>query len=44
MYNISESLWAEISYNYDELESDVRVYGDRSFDRNYVSFGIGARY
>ena len=43
-YNISESLWAELSYNYDELQSDVRVYGDRSFDRNYVSFGIGARY
>jgi hypothetical protein len=43
-YNISESLWAEISYNYDELESDVSAFGDRSFDRNYVSFGIGARY
>ena len=43
-YNISESMWAELSYNFDELQSDVRVYGDRSFDRNYVSIGIGARY
>ena len=43
-YNISESMWSELSYNFDELQSDVRVYGDRSFDGNYVSIGIGARY
>ena len=40
-YNITESFWAEISYNYDELDSDIPR---RSFERNYVSFGIGARY
>ena len=40
-YNITESIWAEIAYNYDELDSDIPR---RSFERNYLSFGIGARY
>ena len=40
-YNITESIWAELSYNYDELDSDI---ARRSFERNYVSFGISAKY
>ena len=31
-YAIADNIWAEVSYNYDELDSDVP---HRSFDRNY---------
>ena len=40
-YAIADNIWAEVSYNYDELDSDVPY---RSFERNYLSVGIGTTY
>jgi opacity protein-like surface antigen len=40
-YAISSNVWAELAYNYDELDSDIP---NRSFERNYVSIGIGTSY
>ena len=40
-YAISDNVWAELAYNYDELDSDVPY---RSFERNYLSVGIGTTY
>ena len=40
-YAIADNIWAEVSYNYDELDSDVP---HRSFERNYLSVGIGTTY
>ncbi|MDP6915869.1 MAG: outer membrane beta-barrel protein, partial [Verrucomicrobiota bacterium] len=40
-YAISSNVWAELAYNYDELDSDIP---NRSFERNYVSVGIGTSY
>jgi hypothetical protein len=37
-----------VAYNYDELDSEVRNPDtggdDRSFERNYVSIGIGTSF
>ena len=40
-YAIADNIWAEVAYNYDELDSDVP---HRSFERNYMSIGIGTSY
>ena len=40
-YSVADNIWAEVSYNYDELDSDVPY---RSFERNYLSVGIGTTY
>ena len=40
-YAIADNTWAEVAYNYDELDS---VDSNRSFERNYVSIGIGTSY
>ena len=40
-YAIADNIWAELAYNYDELDSDIP---HRSFERNYVSIGIGTSY
>ena len=40
-YAVADNIWAEVSYNYDELDSDVPY---RSFERNYLSVGIGTTY
>ena len=40
-YAIADNVWAEVAYNYDELDSDVP---HRSFERNYMSIGIGTSY
>ncbi len=40
-YAISSNVWAELAYNYDDLDSDIP---HRSFERNYVSIGIGTSY
>ena len=40
-YAVADNIWAEVSYNYDELDSDVP---HRSFERNYLSVGIGTTY
>ena len=40
-YAIADNIWAEVAYNYDELDSDVPY---RSFERNYLSVGIGTTY
>jgi len=40
-YAIADNVWAEVAYNYDELDSDVPY---RSFERNYLSVGIGTTY
>ena len=40
-YAIADNIWAEVAYNYDELDSDIP---HRSFERNYVSIGIGTSY
>lgn len=45
-YLISQNLSAELGYNYDNLDSDVR-YGNvdaRSYDRNRVYLGLRARF
>ena len=47
-YAVSDNVWAEVAYNYDELDSDVRNprtgNDDRSFERNYVSVSIGTSF
>jgi predicted porin len=45
-YLISENLSAEVGYNYDLLDSDVRYagYDARSYDRNRVYLGLRARF
>ena len=40
-YAIADNIWAEVAYNYDELDS---VGPHRSFERNYMSIGIGTSY
>ena len=40
-YAVADNIWAEVAYNYDELDSDIP---HRSFERNYVSIGIGTSY
>ena len=40
-YAVADNIWAELAYNYDELDSDVPY---RSFERNYLSVGIGTTY
>ncbi len=40
-YAVADNIWAELAYNYDELDSDIP---HRSFERNYVSVGIGTTY
>ena len=40
-YAVADNIWAEVAYNYDELDSDVP---HRSFERNYLSVGIGTTY
>ena len=40
-YAIADNIWAEVSYNYDELDSDGPY---RSCERNYLSVGIGTTY
>jgi len=40
-YAIADNVWAEVAYNYDELDSDVP---HRSFERNYMSVGIGTSF
>ena len=40
-YAIADNIWAEVAYNYDELDSDIPR---RSFERNYLSIGIGTSY
>ena len=40
-YAVADNIWAEVAYNYDELDSDVPY---RSFERNYLSVGIGTTY
>ncbi|MBC8245247.1 MAG: outer membrane beta-barrel protein [Verrucomicrobia bacterium] len=40
-YAIADNIWAELAYNYDELDSDIP---HRSFERNVVAVGIGASY
>ncbi len=40
-YAIADNIWTELAYNYDELDSDIP---HRSFERNYVSIGIGTSY
>jgi len=40
-YAVADNIWAELAYNYDELDSDIP---HRSFERNYVSVGIGTSY
>jgi len=40
-YAIGGNIWAELAYNYDELDSDIP---HRSFERNYVAIGIGTTY
>ena len=40
-YAIADNTWADVAYNYDEFDSDVP---NRSFERNYVSIGIGTSY
>ena len=40
-YAVADNIWAELSYNYDELDSDIP---HRSFERNVVSVGIGTSY
>ena len=40
-YAIADNIWTEVAYNYDELDSDVP---HRSFERNYMSIGIGTSY
>ena len=40
-YAIADNIWAEVAYNYDELDSDVP---HRSFERTYMSIGIGTSY
>ena len=40
-YAIADNIWAELAYNYDELDSDIP---HRSFERNYMSIGIGTSY
>jgi predicted porin len=45
-YLISQNLSAEVGYNYDLLDSDVRYFGidSRSYDRNRVYIGLRARF
>ena len=40
-YSIADNIWAEVAYNYDDLDSDIP---HRSFERNYVSAGIGTSF
>ena len=40
-YAIADNIWTELAYNYDELDSDI---AHRSFERNYLSIGIGTSY
>ena len=40
-YAVADNIWAELAYNYDELDSDIP---NRSFERNVVSVGIGTSY
>jgi len=40
-YMIADNIWTELSYNYDELDSDIP---HRSFERNVFSLGIGTSY
>jgi len=40
-YAVADNIWAELAYNYDELDSDIQ---DRSFERNYVSVSIGTSF
>ncbi len=40
-YALAGNIWAELAYNYDELDSDIP---HRSFERNYVAIGIGTTY
>ena len=40
-YAVADNIWTELAYNYDELDSDIP---HRSFERNYVSIGIGTSY
>ena len=40
-YMITDNIWTELSYNYDELDSDIT---HRSFERNVFSLGIGTSY
>ena len=40
-YAIADNIWTELAYNFDELDSDIPR---RSFERNYVSIGIGTSY
>ena len=40
-YAVADNIWAELAYNYDELDSDIP---HRSFERNVVSVGIGTSY
>ena len=40
-YAIADNIWTELAYNYDELDSDIPR---RSFERNYLSVGIGTSY
>ena len=40
-YAIADNIWTELAYNYDELDSDIAY---RSFERNYLSIGIGTSY
>ena len=40
-YAVADNIWAEVSYNYDELDSDIP---HRSFELNYVAIGIGTTY
>ena len=40
-YAVADNIWAELAYNYDELDSDIPR---RSFERNYLSIGIGTSY
>ena len=40
-YAIADNIWTELAYNYDELDSDIPR---RSFERNYLSIGIGTSY
>ena len=40
-YAVADNIWAEVAYNYDELASDVPY---RSFERHYLSVGIGTTY
>ena len=40
-YAIADNIWAELAYNYDELDSDI---SHRSFERNVVAVGIGTSF